>query len=77
MFIINHLNKKEKYMSDLTKIQKEIVSFLDNNGLSSLGRIAKELHLSYTSALKNILSLKKDGVVANDVNPPLYNLTEK
>jgi DNA-binding Lrp family transcriptional regulator len=77
MFIINHLNKKEKYMSDLNRIQKEIVAFLANNGLSSLGRIAKELHLSYTSALKNILSLKKDGVVANDVHPPLYNLTEK
>ena len=64
-------------MSELNKIQKEIVAFLDNNGLSSLGRIAKELHLSYTSALKNILSLKNEGVVANDVNPPLYNLTGK
>lgn len=64
-------------MSELNRIQREIVTFLDRNGLSSLGRIAKELHLSYTSALKNILSLKREGVVGNDKNPPLYNLTEK
>lgn len=64
-------------MTELSRIQKEIVAFLANNGLSSLGRITKELHLSYTSALKNILFLKEEGVVGNDKNPPLYNLTDK
>jgi predicted transcriptional regulator len=64
-------------MSDFNRIQKEIVSFLNNHGLSSLGRITKELHLSYTSALKNILLLKEQGVVGNDEHPPLYNLTDK
>lgn len=64
-------------MSDLTNVQKEIVTFLDSHGISSLGNIAKELRLSYHSALKNILFLKEEGVVENEEKPPLYNLSNK
>ena len=57
--------------------KKAILEFLAESGMSYLGEIIKNLSLSYSKGIKNILEMKKDGLIDNSISPPKYNLVRK
>jgi len=57
--------------------KRAILEFLSESGMSYLGEIIKNLSLSYSKGIKNILEMKKDGLIDNSINPPKYNLVQK
>ena len=64
------------YETDKT-IKKAILEFLAEREMSYFGEIIKNLSLSYSKGIKNILEMKKDGLIDNNINPPKYNLVQK
>ncbi len=67
---------KEIHVTD-NPTKKAILEFLADSGMSYLGEIIKNLSLSYSKGIKNILEMKKDGLIDNSINPPKYNLVQK
>jgi len=57
--------------------KKAILEFLSDSGMSYLGEIIKNLSLSYSKGIKNILEMKKEGLIDNNISPPKYNLVQK
>ena len=57
--------------------KKAILEFLSDSGMSYLGEIIKNLSLSYSKGIKNILEMKKEGLIDNSISPPKYNLVQK
>jgi len=57
--------------------KRAILEFLSESEMSYLGEIIKNLSLSYSKGIKNILEMKKDGLIDNSINPPKYNLVQK
>ncbi|MFW5656406.1 MAG: winged helix-turn-helix transcriptional regulator [Bacteroidota bacterium] len=66
-----------KTKEELNTTQEEIVEYLEEHEVSSLGEIARSLKLSSDKALDNVQQLKGKGVVDNTKNPPLYNLNTR
>jgi predicted transcriptional regulator len=64
------------YETDKT-IKKAILEFLAEREMSYFGEIIKNLSLSYSKGIKNILEMKKEGLIDNNINPPKYNLVQK
>jgi predicted transcriptional regulator len=64
------------YETDKT-IKKAILEFLAEREMSYFGEIIKNLSLSYSKGIKNILEMKKEGLIDNSINPPKYNLVQK
>jgi len=57
--------------------KRAILEFLSESEMSYLGEIIKNLSLSYSKGIKNILEMKKEGLIDNSINPPKYNLVQK
>ena len=57
--------------------KRAILEFLSDHRVSYFGEIIKNLSLSYSKGIKNILEMKKDGLIDNNINPPKYNLVQK
>ena len=68
-----------KYRGNVTDnpTKKAILEFLSESGMSYLGEIIKNLSLSYSKGIKNILEMKKEGLIDNSISPPKYNLVQK
>lgn len=67
---------KEIYVTD-NPTKRAILEFLSDRGMSYFGEIIKNLSLSYSKGIKNILEMKKEGLIDNSINPPKYNLVQK
>ena len=57
--------------------KRAILEFLADREMSYFGEIIKNLSLSYSKGMKNILEMKRDGLIDNSINPPKYNLVQK
>ena len=57
--------------------KRAILEFLSESGMSYFGEIIKNLSLSYSKGITNILEMKKEGLIDNSISPPKYNLVQK
>ena len=71
------MRKYEEIHATDNHTKKAILEFLDERGMSYFGEIIKNLSLSYSKGIKNILEMKKEGLIDNSINPPKYNLVQK
>ncbi len=55
--------------------KEAILGYLKNHENSSLGEIVMNLSLSYTEGLNNLLELKNEGKVINNVSPFKYRVS--
>ncbi|MCD6202116.1 MAG: hypothetical protein J7K46_09950 [Bacteroidales bacterium] len=54
--------------------KEAILNYLRSHENSSLGEIVMNLSLSYTEGLNNLLELKNEGKVINNISPFKYRL---
>ncbi|GEM_PF-4338951 len=66
-------SRKEKNKGRNTK--EAILDYLKRHENSSLGEIVMNLSLSYTEGLNNLLELKNEGKVTNNISPFKYRVT--